>query len=86
MQRDTKIRMIGKLEVAEAILEIDSDLGRAPELTVAEAHRIFSLIYVCICTCICMYVCTYVCIFTGMSACVNLESELKQNERKKTKI
>ena len=83
MQRDTKIRMIGKLQLVEAILEIDSDLGRAPELTAAEAHRIFSLIYICIGMCVCMHVCMYVCIFACMSACVNLELELKQDKRKK---
>lgn len=69
MQRDTKIRMIGKLEVVEAILEIDSDLGSAPELTAADAHRIFSLIYICICMCVCMCICTYVCMYVYMHVC-----------------
>lgn len=68
LQRDTKIRMVGKLQVVEAILEIDSDLGRAPELTAAEAHRIFSLIYVCIGMCVCMYICTYVCMYAYLHA------------------
>lgn len=53
--------MIGKLEVVEAILEIDFDLGRAPELTGTEAHRIFSLTYVCTYMCVCMYVCMFAC-------------------------
>ena len=62
-----------------AILEIDSELVRAPELTVADTHRIFFIMDVFMCVCVCMYVCRFVCMR-------ELRIELKENKEKDEKF